>query len=267
MRIGFIINPVAGMGGRVGLKGTDGVVEQALKLGAKPVAPYRAEEFMDCLSKTLYEEREDLDFITCKDPMGESIVAKHGFSYITLPIPLNRETSRNDTIEAVKILVEKVDLIIFVGGDGTARDVYEALKEMRRLDIAVLGVPSGVKMYSAVFATTPCDAAEVLYHVLHRRVRYEQAEVIDIDEEAFRRDRLEIKIYGQLRIPYIPMAIQSGKTVTMLTEDELENQWAIARTVVEEMDPDALYILGPGTTVKAVADVLGIEKTVLGVDS
>jgi|Deesub1362B_J571_1020462.scaffolds.fasta_scaffold00003_235 predicted polyphosphate/ATP-dependent NAD kinase len=267
MNIGFIVNPIAGMGGRVGLKGTDGVVALARKLGAKPVSPYRAREFIDCLLNTIGKERPAPEFFTCSEPMGEDILLRYNFPYQVLYRPVDMETSRQDTIKAVHEIIDKVDILVFVGGDGTARDVYDALKEADKLDKPILGVPSGVKMYSGVFAATPCDAAEVLYQAFHNRIRYEWAEVIDIDENAFRSDRLEVKIYGQLKVPYIPMAIQSGKTATILTEDEVENQRAIARTLIEEMDPEALYILGPGTTVKAVADELDIKKTILGVDA
>ncbi|MCC6033095.1 MAG: ATP-NAD kinase, partial [Desulfurococcaceae archaeon] len=47
-----------------------------------------------------------------------------------------------------------------------------------------------------------------------------------------------------------------------------EEKWGIAKYFIEDyMLPDILYFLGPGTTTKAVTDLLGLKKTLLGVDA
>ena len=182
-----------------------------------------------------------------------------------LPLQLEEETSAEDTKRAVRMMVETgVDLIVFVGGDGTAKDILDALG--CSADTSVLGVPSGVKMYSGIFAVSPSDAAEVVEALLEGEAEVMEFEVMDADEEAIRRDEFIVRLYGLLRGPYVPARIQRSKQVTLETMDELENQRAIARFVVEEMDPEGTYILGPGTTVKRVAEQLGVDKTLLGVD-
>ena len=266
-RIGFLINPVAGMGGRVGLKGTDDVVEEAIKRGAEPVSPKRAEIFLNSLEKLFIQEKIIMNILSCRLNMGEDILSKIGLETLYINIPKNRHTTRNDTIEAVKQMVEKdVDLIVFVGGDGTARDIYQALKEVDDVKKPILGVPSGVKVYSGVFAVTPTDAAYILMEYLRNRAKVMEMEIMDIDEEAFRRDEIQVKIYAYANTPYIPFYTQSSKQLSPDTVDEVENQMGIARYVVEMMHEDGIYILGSGTTVKRVADLLGIKKTVLGVD-
>ncbi|RJS88653.1 ATP-NAD kinase [Candidatus Bathyarchaeota archaeon] len=261
--MGFIVNPIAGMGGRVGLKGTDGVLEEALRRGAKPVAPGRAREFLSKLKKLGLEER--LRILTCPAPMGAGEVEAIGLRAEVLPLQLEEETSAEDTKRAVRMMVETgVDLIVFVGGDGTAKDILDALG--CSADALMLGVPSGVKMYSGIFAVSPSDAAEVVEALLEGEAEVMEFEVMDADEEAIRRDEFIVRLYGLLRGPYVPARIQRSKQVTLETVDELENQRAIARFVVEEMDPDGTYILGPGTTVKRVAEQLGVDKTLLGVD-
>jgi predicted polyphosphate/ATP-dependent NAD kinase len=179
-----------------------------------------------------------------------------------------RTSNAEDTKKAVAAFVdEKVDVIVFVGGDGTARDILNVMSESGfSLLPPVLGVPSGVKMYSGVFALNPVDAAEILSLHAQGRTQVTDQEVMDVDEKAFRRDRLSIRLYGYMKCLYVPMMSQRSKELSPEVNDEKENQKAVAKTVVEDMDPNALYILGPGTTVKCLADTLGAKKTILGVD-
>ncbi len=255
------MNPIAGMGGRVGLKGTDGeAYEEALRRGARPVSPHRAIEFLNHVRST------DFEIIAAAGAMGEEeVLASNKKDLLRLVVGERKErTTAEDTKTAAREMVGKgVDIIVFVGGDGTARDILDAVDE----EIPVLGVPSGVKMFSAVFAVNPRAAAKILDEFLRGRTSLVEREVLDIDEEAYRRGVLRIRLYGYLKVP-LPRddLLQYMKTVSKGGEEE-ENKLAIARTIVEDMEPDTLYLLGPGTTVKAVADLLGIDKTLLGVDA
>jgi predicted polyphosphate/ATP-dependent NAD kinase len=261
--MGFVVNPIAGMGGRVGLKGTDGVLKEALARGAKPVAPIKAREFLTKLKEFGLTER--LEIFTCPAPMGQTEVKVVGLTAEILPMTLMSETTAEDTKLAVRMLIDsKVDLIVFVGGDGTARDILDAMKAVN--GVPVLGVPSGVKMYSGIFAASTSDAAEVIQAFLEGTAQLTDFEIMDVDETAVRRDRLAVNLYGFLRGPFVPMRLLGSKQTSLETLDEHENQMAIARFIVETMDPKATYILGPGTTVKCIADLLGVEKTLLGVD-
>ena len=267
IRIGFLVNPIAGMGGRVGLKGTDNVVEEAIRRGAEPIAPKRAMEFLTRLEKIIRQEKLDIHIVSCRLNMGEDYLRETGLRVEYIDIPRCRETTAEDTRLAVREFVSRqVQLIVFVGGDGTARDVFEGLKSAGETDIPILGVPSGVKIYSGVFAVTPVDAAYILAEYAVGRASVMDLEIMDIDEEAFRNDRIDVKIYGYAKSIYIPYRTQSSKQLSPDTVDEVENQLAIARYIAEIFDRDGIYILGPGTTVKRIAEQLGIEKTLLGVD-
>lgn len=264
MQLGFLINPIAGMGGKVGLKGTDNVVKKATQMGAETVAPERAEEFLKTLKKK--EFGEALKIVTCPPPMGHNEVKDAGLSAKILPLTLKSETSAEDTKNAIRLMIErKVDLIVFVGGDGTARDILDALHSINA-DVPVLGVPSGVKMYSGIFAVNPSDAADIVEAFERKETEIGEFEIVDADEAAIRADQFNIRFYGCLLGPFLPMRIQGSKLVSPETLDEHENQMALARFIVEKLDPNGWYILGPGTTVKCVADLLGVEKTLLGVD-
>lgn len=263
-RIGFLVNPIAGMGGRVGLKGTDGVADKARKLGAEPVASDRAILFLKALLKRL-PDAQNLEWITCPPPMGSSEVKEVGLKPEVLSFEIGSTTTAADTQEAIRgFLKQKVELIVFVGGDGTARDIFDALQNPE--EVLVLGVPAGVKMYSGIFAFSPEAAAAVVSDWINEETQVESFEVMDADEEAIRQDQFAVKLYGYMQGPFVPTRMQGGKMVSPTTVDEQQNQEAVARTVVEDMVADDAYILGPGSTVRAVAEELGVEKTLLGVD-
>ncbi|HVP92197.1 MAG TPA: ATP-NAD kinase family protein [Acidobacteriota bacterium] len=263
MKLGFIVNPIAGMGGKVGLKGTDGVLNEAIARGAKPIAPQRAVEFMQKLKENLEDEK--IEVLTSPGIMGAEEVKTAGFPVQILCMKIGRKTSAEDTKRAVKLLAAaNVDLIVFVGGDGTAKDVFDAVKDSG--EVPVLGVPSGVKMYSGIFAVNPSDAADVVLAFSKKQAEITEFEVMDADEKAIRSDTFAVKLYGFLKGPFVPLRMQGSKQVSPETTSEKDNQIAIARFVIEEMHPEAAYILGPGTTVKRIAELLGVGKTVLGVD-
>jgi predicted polyphosphate/ATP-dependent NAD kinase len=263
MKIGFIVNPIAGMGGRVGLKGTDGVLKEAIAKGAKPIAPKRAVEFLQKLKENLMEIT--IEVLTCPSIMGEKEAKATSFPVHVLPMKIGKETSAEDTKTAVKLLITaKVNLIVFVGGDGTAKDIFDAMQGYG--EVPVLGVPSGVKMYSGIFAVNPSDAVNVVLTFAGNQAEIAEFEIMDADEKVIRSDTFAVKLHGFLKGPFVPMRIQGSKQISPETVDEKENQTAIARYVIEEMRPEATYMLGPGTTVKRIAELLGVEKTVLGVD-
>ncbi|MEM3703367.1 MAG: ATP-NAD kinase family protein, partial [Candidatus Bathyarchaeia archaeon] len=255
---------IAGMGGRVGLKGTDGVLEEAIARGAKPVSPKRAIEFLRELKESIHGNI--VEILTCPGAMGEEEAKSVGFNVKILPMEIGMETTAEDSRRAVKLLAEaKVDLIVFVGGDGTAKDILDAMKD-KGIELPVLGIPSGVKMYSGVFAVNPSDAVEVVLAFARKEAEIAEFEVMDADEAAIRSDTFAVKLYGFLKGPFLPMKIQGSKQVSPETVDEKENQMAIAKSIVEEIQFNATYVLGPGTTVKCIAELLGVPKTVLGVD-
>lgn len=266
MKVGILINPIAGMGGRVGLKGTDGVVEQAIELGAEPVAPQRAREFIDSLS-SMASIIDGLDLYACPSRMGADILKGTGLSFSTIEVAIGTLTTSEDTKSCVKALYDHgVRLLVFVGGDGTARDILDAVNENDLGDLLIIGVPSGVKMYSGIFVINPKDAAEVVRLVAQGTATPAEFEIMDADEAAFRQDRFIIRLYGYMKGPAVPARFQGAKQASPETTNEHEAQEAIAKYIIEDMIPEGLYILGPGTTVKVIAEMLGIKKTILGVD-
>lgn len=266
MKVGLLINPIAGMGGRVGLKGTDGVVDRAIALGAKPIALDRAKEFVQAIS-SMESVRGKIEFYLCPGDMGELAFVGTDIEYTTIGLSLKQRTTADDTKACIKLLYASgVRLFVFVGGDGTARDISDVVSKEGLDDLLVIGVPSGVKMYSGVFVVNPRDAAEVVRLFVEGSAGSTEFEIMDADEESYREDRFVIRLYGFLRGPSVPARFQGVKQASPETVDEHEAQEAIAKYVIENMIADGVYILGPGTTVKTVADMLGIKKTTLGVD-
>jgi predicted polyphosphate/ATP-dependent NAD kinase len=258
--LGLIVNPVAGMGGAVGLKGTDGktVLKRAVSLGAKPIAPTRAEFFLSGLKFA----KSKIRLIVGAGNMGKEEATNCGFACTVLGKRKKETTAEDTKYVARKIVAAKAGLLVFCGGDGTARNILEAIGTR----VPVLGVPTGVKMHSSVFAVNPSAAAKIALGFLWEELSLREAEVMDVDEDAFREGRVSSRLYGYLLTPYEPYLIQGAKIASSMTENELRNQAAIAIYMIENMKPDIVYIVGPGTTTRTIGDLLDAKKTLLGVD-
>ncbi len=256
-RIGLIVNPFAGIGGRVGLKGSDGVEirEKALEMGAIPMSPSRTVDALKQLA--------DLEFIMYTYPgkMGEEEAKEAGLSPIVLG-ELRGESTADDTKRAAALMLEQeLDLLVFSGGDGTARDIYSVVDKK----IPVLGVPTGVKVHSGVYAVDPRSAGELIRRfITGGNVDFKLEEVMDIDEEAFRNNTLQAQLYGYMNTLYAEALIQGGKESSRASDES--SVIGIANEICDEMEPEVVYVLGPGTTVKPIADRLNLPKTLLGVD-
>ncbi len=285
-KLGFLVNPVAGMGGKVGLKGTDGseILEKAIAMGARPEAGNKAVLALEELKPLA----GNIELFTCRGEMGEEVAVRCGFrpklvsigapgSMSESPSPSRvegfgqgEETTAQivsgpaDTEAAVKIMAEEeVDLLLFAGGDGTARNIFNALGEDANLP--VIGIPAGVKIHSAVYATTPRKAGELARLFLQEgELPLRRAEVMDIDEECFREGRLSARLYGYLFVPCAGDLMQNLKIGGVTSEEAVLE--AIAEHVVENMDEETVYIIGPGSTTGPIMHKLGFENTLLGVD-
>ncbi|SDK09049.1 NAD+ kinase [Halovenus aranensis] len=250
-RIGFVVNPIAGMGGRVGLKGTDGKVEEALERGAKRRAPSRARDALVALADTT----EDIELLTYGGVMGTDQARTVGFDPVVVGDPAGDGTSAADTREAVAAFIDRgVDLILFVGGDGTAVDVAQRVEDAAE-SVPILGVPAGVKVYSEVFGVSP----EAAGHIAGAFETTESAEVNDIDEDEYRDGEVKTELRALATVP----AAEQRQSSKQLGGGSVEG---IAEGFAEEVTRGTTYVLAPGSTVGAVADALGVEGTALGVD-
>jgi predicted polyphosphate/ATP-dependent NAD kinase len=256
--IGLIVNPIAGMGGSVGLKGTDGeIYKRAVELGAEPVTPKRSDEVLSHIKKIDY-----ITLVVAPGKMGERYTSARDIPFKVIGT-VGEGTSKEDTKKISKEMVYKgAELLVFVGGDGTARDIYDAIGST----IPVVAVPAGVKVFSSVFAVSARAAAEMV-DAFVEGAEVSEEEVLDIDENAFREGRLASKLYGYLLVPRVKKLLQGGKEASNIGKSSVADKMEIARYIVEEMDKGILYLLGPGTTFKAVADELGVPKTLLGIDA
>lgn len=306
MKIGFVINPLAGIGGAVALKGSDGreVVERAVSLGGHSQAQQRALAAMSKVSAN-----NELSFFTAAGNMGEKVLKELAMPYrviyqvatsasitsepldsvsiISTPVtsvpisvpaaaPTNTAlttaslTSADDTKNIIRLFVEEgVDLIVFAGGDGTARDVLDALDmgmgTESSLAIPVIGIPAGVKIHSAVYAITPSHAGELIELIASGKpMSMVDAQVMDLDEQAFRDGKVKAKCYGYLAVPIDDTRMQLIKQGG-LNHHEVAAQ-EIATDVIEEMEQDVMYLIGSGSTTAEIMNQLDLANTLLGVD-
>jgi predicted polyphosphate/ATP-dependent NAD kinase len=263
MTLGVIVNPIAGMGGRVGLKGTDGParLRRAIELGAPAAAAIRAGRALARIAPL----RDRLRVCAAAGSMGSSITDALALDTTVVGSRRSdRSTVAEDTrVAAAEMAARGVDLLVFVGGDGTARDIYDATEGK----VAVLGVPAGVKMYSGVFARNPEAAGDATFAYLYDRRgarRLRPAEVVDLDEDADRGGRT-LRIYGRFSVPAGRSHTLGAKAQHSTTDESLLE--ALCARIVEEMEPDRLYILGPGTTIGRIRKQLSMEDRLLCVDA
>ncbi|MBN6051848.1 NAD(+)/NADH kinase, partial [Nonomuraea sp. RK-328] len=287
--VGLIVNPVAGLGGAAGLKGSDGAEVQraALARGATPRAGERAARAV----RALLSRRPGTRLVTAPGPMGEHSAraagAPHdlvrsspeppgsgptGSSGLSEPGPAGATTAR-DTRQAV-LAMAGVDLLLFAGGDGTARDVLDAVRELRERGERVppvLGIPAGVKVYSGCFAVSPAAAGFLAAAYVSGasgkgpgRAALAEAEVVDLDEDRYRQGLVSPVLYGGLPVPAAPAALSGRKAGSSGTAPGTVE--GIAREVVSRMRPGVRHVLGPGATTRAVGRELGLATTLLGVD-
>ncbi len=259
-KLGFIVNPFAGIGGSVALKGSDGeqIRDQALKLGAQQLAPIKAQTALEMIAPEL---KSSIELITASSDMGETAAKAAGFNP-TIVANIAQPSSAKDTRQLVERLeAANVDLILFAGGDGTARDVFSSLKQ----DIPVLGIPAGCKIHSGVYAVTPKAAGLLIGQLAAGELlSLKEASVMDIDEEAFRQGSVRARTFGSMTVPdslqFVQATKEGGKEVEELVLDD------IAADVIEAMEPDVYYAIGSGSTCAFIMEQLGLPNTLLGVD-
>jgi predicted polyphosphate/ATP-dependent NAD kinase len=259
-KLGFIVNPIAGMGGRCGLKGTDGadILAQACALGALPEAPGRAFTAL----KQLVGFKDDLEVLTVSGDMGEVEAVQLGFHPTVLFSTNGDRTTSEDTRRAAQEMVAAgVDLILFAGGDGTARDVYTAVGS----EVICLGVPAGCKIHSGIYGINPRNAGELAGLYLEGKVlKVKQAEVMDIDEDAFRQGRVTAELFGYLTVPHDEGRVQGMKAGRAQSEENAVE--GLSYYLLDNLDAADVWIIGPGTTTYGLKQRLGINGTLLGVD-
>ena len=261
-KLGVLVNPFAGIGGALALKGSDGaeIREKALAMGAEQ----KANEKMAKALSILEALSGQFTVMTASGDMGETVCESLGIPYEVIYTPNAEQTEGEDSERAAKAMVEaNVDLLLFAGGDGTARNICSVVGTQ----VPVLGVPAGCKIHSGVYCVSPSAAGQVVSQMIAGKLVSEMdAEVRDIDENAFREGKVIAKHYGEMRVPaeltYVQAVKMGGKEDEALVLDD------IAAYVSEIMDdePDTYFVMGSGSTVGAVMEFLDLDNTLLGVD-
>ena len=261
-KLGILVNPFAGIGGALALKGSDGaeIREKALAMGAEK----KANEKMAKAISILEALSGKFTVVTASGDMGETVCESLGIPYEVIYTPSAAQTEGEDSERAAKAMVEaNVDLLLFAGGDGTARNICSVVGTQ----VPVLGVPAGCKIHSGVYCVSPSAAGQVVSQMIAGELVSEMdAEVRDIDENAFREGKVIAKHYGEMRVPaeltYVQAVKMGGKEDEALVLDDIA---AYVGEITDD-EPDTYFVMGSGSTVGAVMDFLGLENTLLGVD-
>ncbi len=266
MRIGIVVNPDAGLGGRLGFKGSDGRAKEAREAGAVDRAGPRMQQciskFKELLASSLNRMGVSPTIVAWSGRMGGDWL--DGFEYEQRkesPV----ESTAQDTSNLVHDLLEaEVDVILYAGGDGTTRDIVNALDGN---ETPLIGVPGGVKMHSGCFATTPKASAEVLLAFLQGDLMVAITEVMDLDEETYQKGEWNVRMYGEAWTPSSPRFMQGAKEqVERASEsDTIEGLANHIGNLVDD-EPELMVIWGSGGTLRRMGEHLNVELTLLGID-
>ena len=266
-RLGLLVNPDAGLGGRLGLKGSDGQAEYARSQGAEDRSGPRMRAMLEHFSAIAGAKSEECHWVTSDGRMGSEWIPE-SISEIEFAHSSKGPTSANDTSDAISsLLASGIDLLVYAGGDGTTRDIVSALSEADSPKLPVIGVPTGVKMHSGCFASSPKAAAEVLASWIGGDLLIASTEVLDLDEELYRQGKWVVRIYAEAMTPSSPRWMQGAKMrVEASGEDEVVEGIAehIEETIVED---DRLVLWGSGGTLRSIGKIIGFELTTLGIDA
>lgn len=303
-KLGLIVNPIAGIGGSVALKGSDGehIAQKAIALGAQPMAGQRTKAAL----AVLLPYKDQIKIYCAGAAMGEHIAAELGFAFETVYHSANaQQTTAQDTENAVQAMTaHQVDILLFAGGDGTARNVCH----QGAAGFPVLGIPAGCKIHSGVYALTPKAAGRIIELMITKQlVTLTNADVMDIDESLFRQGTVKAKRYGEMQVPselrYMQAVKSGGKEsdelvlqdiaddIALHMDDEIEdvvdhtldqvidqrldpssqssNQQAVSDQLQVQLDKNRqlpLFIIGSGSTTAFIMQTLGLNNTLLGVD-
>lgn len=267
LTIGLIINPIAGIGGAAGFKGSDGIQiqQQAAAMGFQSFSQEKTKQALEALIPF----KNQLKIVTCNNLMGEEVCKQLDFNYRVEYNYQDKSTAKDTINAAIKIAQSGVDLILFAGGDGTARNICQALIDNIGEDenlVPVIGIPAGCKIHSGVYSVTPSAAGKLVADLVNgNMMTFVEADVMDIDESLFRQGQVKAKRYGELKIPhdlrYIQAVKQGGKEVDELVIAD------IAADIESNMEDGVLYLFGSGSTTQGILNELGIDGTLLGVDA
>ena len=269
VRIGILANPDAGLGGRLGLKGSDGQAELARSKGAEDRSGPRLESMLGHFSRIHRVESSQIEWITSTGRMGtEWIPDELEIGTISEVHQSPGKTSASDTQDAVARLLENgIDLLVYSGGDGTTRDIVSSLSDSETPELPVIGVPSGVKMHSGCFASSPKAAAEVLSAWIQGDLLVSSTEVLDLDEELYRKGKWVVRLYAEAFSPNSPRWMQGSKELIQ-TESEEEIIIGLSNHIEESIvDQGHLVIWGSGGTLREIGGNIGFELTTLGIDA
>ncbi len=265
MRVGIVVNPDAGLGGKLGFKGSDGRAEEARNAGAQDRAGPRMQQclnkFSDLLNSSLNRSKVIPELYSWEGRMGGDWINNDYQSIGKTP----EITSAEDTGELVEQLIAlEIDVILYAGGDGTTRDIVNALGEVK---IPLIGVPGGVKMHSGCFATTPNAAAEVLFSFVIGDLNSSITEVMDLDEEVYLTGQWKVRMYGEALTPASPRYIQGAKQqVERSSEEEIIEGLANHLDELINNTPDLMVVWGSGGTLTLIGQLIGYDLTLLGID-